>query len=217
MLLFGDSSGDRWFSVNLTDASPRPATRRALCEACWPVSDLSPDGQWLLHDQPPRVAIVARAMSNGRSTELIRTAKGLIGRARISPDGHWVAFNGGSGPVRSVYVVPFRPGASIPETEWSRLTGKDTYAGHPEWSPDSRLVYYFSDRDGKFCVWGQRVNPTSGRPEGDPIAVWHFHDVRRSLAGVSFPQMGLAAYSSHLILSLSEMSGNIWMSQTATK
>ena len=85
----------------------------------------------------------------------------------------------------------------------------------PQWSLDSRLLYYYSDRDGRFCVWAQHIDPHNGHPDGEPFPVWRPDKVRRSISGVSIPLMGMAIAPDRIVLSLAEISGNIWMAQAA--
>jgi eukaryotic-like serine/threonine-protein kinase len=216
MLLFGGSKpGGPWFSLPLlAGEAARPSARRQVCDNCWPVDDLSSDGKWLLYSKQPRKVIAVRDMVSGRTSELIRAGPDIIGRARISPDDRWVAFNGSY----DVFLVPFRP--EMPPADrpsWIPIATNENYDGHPQWSLDSRVVYYFSSRDGRFCIWAQRIDPATGRPEGEPFAAAHFHQVRLSLSGVPIPMMGMAVATDRIILNLSDMGGNVWMAQTTGK
>ena len=47
--------------------------------------------------------------------------------------------------------------------------------------------------------------------------MWHFHEARRSLRGMSYLFMGMAIAPDRIVLNLSEMSGNIWMAQSDGK
>jgi len=212
LLLFGGSKvGDPWYSLPLVSAqAARPSARREVCDRCWPVSDLSSDGKWLLYDGQPQKIMAVRNLDSGRTSELIRAGPAIIGRGRISPDARWLAFNGSD----DVFVIPFRPeGAPAERPSWIPIATSEGYDGHPQWSLDSLMVYYFSSRDGRFCIWAQRIVPATGRPDGEPFAVVHFHKGRISVAGVSIPMMGMAIAPDRIILNLSEMSGNIWMAQ----
>jgi Tol biopolymer transport system component len=216
LLLFGGRKvGGPWYSLPLlAGEASRPSARREVCDKCWPVSDLSSDGKWLLYDKQPRKIMAVRNMDSGRTSDLIRAGPAMIGRGRISPDERWLAFNGSY----DVFLVPFRPEtAPADESSWIPMATGESYDGHPQWSLDSRMVYYFSSRDGRFCIWAQRIDPATGRPEGEPFAAAHFHQGRISLSGVPIPMMGMAIVSDRIILNLSEMSGNVWMAQTLGK
>jgi hypothetical protein len=161
--------------------------------------------------------MMVREMAPGQSAPLIRSGKGYIVRARISPDSRWVAFTRTIDAIAGVYLAPFRPGTPALESSWTAIAGGETQNTYPQWSLDNRLIYYFSNRDGKVCVWAQRIDPNTGQTQGEPFAVWHFHEVQLSLAGVSFPLMGMAIAPDRIVLSLSERSGNIWMAQSETR
>ena len=54
----------------------------------------------------------------------------------------------------------------------------DARADSPQWSPDSRYIYFLSDVDGWICVWRREIDPGSGKPVGDKQEVISFHDHR---------------------------------------
>ncbi len=216
MLLFGGpKAGGPWYSLPLLagDAA-RPSAQREVCDHCWPVWDLSSDGKWLLYDQQMTKIMAVRDMASGHTSELVHAGPTVIGRARISPDNRWVVFNSSY----HVFLVPFRPEMTpADQASWIAIATSENFDGHPQWSLDSRMVYYFSSRDGWFCIWAQRIDPETGRPKGEPFAAAHFHQVRLSLSGVPIPTMGMAIASDRIILNLSETSGNVWMAQTPGK
>ncbi len=215
-LFFGGTKiGGPWYSLPVAAAAiSRPSDRKMLCDQCWPIWDITADDKWLLYDQKLTKLIGLRDLTSDRTVELIRTTNRTIGRARISPDNRWVAFNSSF----KVFLVPLRVGVPVEQESWIPLAAEDQYySGHPQWSPDSRTVYYYSDRDGHYCIWAQRIDPVSGGRDGDAFPVVHLHDVRRSLSGISTSQMGMTVARERIILNLSEMTGNVWMTQPERK
>ena len=216
--LYQNGGANPWYKLLLLNGwAAHPGARQRLCDNCWPVWDLSADGRWLLHSQQGDKLIVARDMASGRTTELLRGGERMTAKARISPDNRWVIFDSSVRQLDDVFLIPFHPGMPPVETPWIALTAGEGQNAFPQWSLDSRLVYYFSDRDGRFCVWAQRIRPDTGHPDGEPFPVWHFHDARRSLRGMPYELMGMAIAPGRIVLSLSEMSGNIWMAQSGGK
>ncbi|MGH9656972.1 MAG: TolB family protein, partial [Bryobacteraceae bacterium] len=58
----------------------------------------------------------------------------------------------------TLYVAPFRGGETIPEREWIVIEDERTL-DKPRWSPDGRLIYFSSERDGFRCIWARRIDP----------------------------------------------------------
>jgi serine/threonine-protein kinase len=72
----------------------------------------------------------------GDTTKRVLTQSALpVGGARISPDGHWLAYSEGSDNGYQVYVAPY-PGPG-PRIRVNRAAG-----GNPVWRADSKALYY---------------------------------------------------------------------------
>ena len=129
-----------------------------------------------------------------------------FGRADISPDSRWLAFNS----VRHVWVAPVRPGAPPPEREWVTILEKDAASAERAcgWSPDGRLLYLLLERDGFRDLYAQRIDPARGAPVGQPFVVQHLHDPRRRWGSTPF---GNAIVSNAFVFSQVETTGTIWL------
>jgi len=80
------------------------------------------------------------------------------------------------------------------------------------WSPDGNLLYFLSERDGFRCVWAQRLNAVTKHPSGASLAVYHFHQARRSLMQAQeIARIGLSITRDKIIFSMPETNGNIWL------
>jgi hypothetical protein len=123
----------------------------------------------------------------------------------LSPDGKRLAFAvalpDGSAALYAMDLTrpTNRPDARVLVAEDRR------HLGSPTWSPDGRLLYYVSQRDGSPCVWVQPLG-ADGRPAGTASAVLHLHSGngrwgRMTTIGVT---------SDRLFLLLSRPKGDIW-------
>src|SRR5262249_61860867 len=135
-------------------------------------------------------------------------------RSRISVTIRWVAFHASC----KRYPVPPRFAGPADEPSWIPVAGStDEQVMLPQWSLDGKILCYYSNRRGHYCIWARRVDPATGQPHGDAFPVIHLHDVRRSLAGFSVPQLGMAVAADRIIFNLNDMVGNVWMAQTDAK
>jgi sugar lactone lactonase YvrE len=112
-----------------------------------------------------------------------------------------------------IYVAPFRERLVAPK-EWIALTDGRAWESSPQWSPDGRLVYYVSTRDGFHCIWAQALDAAK-KPSAGPFAVYHFHSARRSIALLPFNEADLFVGAGQLLVSLSELTGNIWSTRVS--
>ena len=143
----------------------------------------------------------------GTEADLVRHPTSTVGRADISPDGRWLAFNS----QRQTWIVPVRPGNPPGENEWiliRKATTEDSAERACGWSPDGRLLYLLLERDGFRDLYAQRIDQARGTPVGEPFIVQHLHDPTRRWGSTPF---GNAIASNAFVFSQVEMTGNIWL------
>jgi tricorn protease-like protein len=134
----------------------------------------------------------------------------LIDEIRVSPNARWLAFEGikggdhpGGATNAALYIVATSAGAWIPITDGTAWDDK------PRWSPDGKLIYFVSSRNGFPNVWAIRFDPEQGRPLGQPFPVTSFESPALMVADLSMNSISLS--STRLVLSMTETSGSIWV------
>ncbi|MEO8502541.1 MAG: protein kinase [Acidobacteriota bacterium] len=158
---------------------------RVLCEDCQVWGFIS-DNHGILATREGAGAWLLDVVTGARQ-DVLTNADGRtsLNRMHASPDDRWLAFRGGDGSSGKVFVAPLAPGTPSPLATWQEVQ-EPTTTGRPcGWSPDSTVLYLLLDADGFRCLWGQRIDPTSGRLVGGPFPVRHFH-TRRGDFSTSF-------------------------------
>jgi Tol biopolymer transport system component len=189
----------------VTGGNPEP-----LCENCGPAMDWSRDGKRaLIEDRSLQSIALVKTGSPGKSQLLQRDGSTLV-EPRFSPDERWIAFASRTEPAGSrVYLAPLRGESAPGPGEWVALTKDNAWEGVPQWSPDGKLVYFISNRDGRRCIWARRFE--EGRAAGEPFAVHHFHDARRSPANTAPQATDLFVGRDQMVIGVGEVSGSLWM------
>ena len=123
----------------------------------------------------------------------------------LSPDDRWIAFILGlPDGTAALYLAPVQDRLA-PEETWIKLAQDRNYLGRSRWSPDGKMLYYGSKRDGFLCIWAQRI-ASDGKPIGEPIAAWHNHNSRSIFPG--WIELGVAP--GRLYTVLVDMRGDLW-------
>jgi serine/threonine protein kinase len=190
----------------LWNVSIVPATGGApemVCEACGEATDWTLDGKRIIGNTVDGRPWVLDLVSRKRSDLL--TTRHWIATNFFSPDGRWFTFLDGT--TWRGYVSPVVEGP-VQESAWIEIVQDEPSI----WSPDGKLVYQRSNRDGYLCIWAQRLDAASKRPVGPPIAVFHSHNARLSLTNQTEGRFFDVAGGT-LVFSMGERTGNIWMAE----
>ena len=177
----------------------------------------SPDGEWLLtsqvnaetgHAEVWMVPVTRDATKAGPRKVVTAQLNSDLWQAHLSPDGRWIVFEANEshaeGYESAIYVTPVSGGP------WIRITDGKPWDDKPRWSPDGRTIYYLSEMKGYFNVWGRRFDPEQGRPQGEPFAVTSF-DNPKMMVGHSIPNVGFSLTQDRLVLTITQVSGSIWV------
>lgn len=179
-----------------------------LCDECGAPGGWSLDGKRLLYGGGVPSRLLSYDFTSKRPTELLTHSTWSLERPRFTPDGRSVTFHAATSPdVRQIYTASLAVDGPVPQRSWVPVV--TDHGCHPSWSPNGALLYHFSSRDGAFCPWVQKVDPTTDRPIGAPRAVLHFHHPR--LRATSGAQAFEDVQAGYLYLTLTESTGNIWM------
>jgi Tol biopolymer transport system component len=188
-------------------ASTEEPVGRELCRGC-AVADFFSDGEHALVDHGR--SLTRTRLSDGHETLVLDLEEGALLDSDLSRDDLWIAVQIGEidGSV-VLYAVPLRsPPAD--RDEWVRLTGGETWAGQPRWSPDGHFLYYLSERDDFTCVWALALDPLTREPIGQPRAIVHAHRNAMKMMPIARAMWTLDVGGDRLVFNAGAMSGDVY-------
>ncbi|MFN7931714.1 MAG: protein kinase [Bryobacteraceae bacterium] len=129
---------------------------------------------------------------------------------QMSMDGRWLALYRTAEGLVNVMMCPVREDHVTKVAECLPVTDGTHSDVLPTISPNNRIVYFYSTRDGFQCLWAQRVVPEKRGLEGVPFVVKHFHSARISPASVATGRRRIAVARDKIVITMAERTGNIW-------
>jgi Tol biopolymer transport system component len=135
---------------------------------------------------------------------------GNLFQAQFAPDERLICFQSvtrATGlPMKSaIHVAPATGGP------WVSITDGEFWDDKPRWSPNGRMIYYASRRNGFFNIWARPFDPVHGLPVGTAFRVTDFESPSHALFHTSIAKLHISVLSDRLILPITDSSANIWM------
>ncbi|HOC41611.1 MAG TPA: protein kinase [Thermoanaerobaculales bacterium] len=181
---------------------------RELCRSCTVVGFFADGAEALVHQFPDR--LVRHRLADGAKSLVLDAGELTIVDADLSWDDRWLAVSSARPDGRTaVHLVPVSD-PPAPPGEWIDLADGTAFVGSPRWSPDGRLLYYLSDRDGFNCMWARPLDPVTRRPAGEPFAVLHAHRSDMKMLRPEKSWFSLAVGRGRLVFNAAETTGEIY-------
>jgi hypothetical protein len=182
-----------------------------LCTACWTPTGWFDGKTALFYSDASSSHVDLYFLGTGQSQTVLSQAGTKVAEATWSPENEFILFTVSSDRVfGQVYAARFPRGAHSPDSHWTAITSSEESSEKPRWSGDGKTVFYLSNRDNSWCVWGRHFDPRIGRPIGKPFAVQHYHNPKLSPFAISSHSFNLSTAGDALYLNLAEMSGTVW-------
>jgi hypothetical protein len=86
---------------------------------------------------------------------------------------------------------------------------EETLLTSPRWFADGSLLYFISGRDGRPCVWAQRLHGETMRPLGNAVEIYHENRARYGVYGPPRYRT-ISVARDKLVMLMMEVTSNIW-------
>jgi hypothetical protein len=155
-----------------------------------------------------KLPVAAAPLAQTVGVRVAADAAAFLFQGHFSPDGQWIVFE----RVRdlptslesTLYVMPANGGP------WTPITESKYWSDKPVWSPDGKIIYFLSSRQGFLNVWGLHFDAARGKTSGDPFPVTAFNSPSLMVPNnIVFVEVSLT--QDRLALTMAQVSGSIWV------
>ncbi len=187
-------------------------THEKLCSDCRNPTGWIGDAKAVLYGNSASTEVRVQDVAGGKPRTILSVPGSTVQDAVWSPESRFILFtvlrpesNG------QVFAVRFSQGANAPDNHWVEITGASDFSRKPRWSGDGKTIYYLSEKDGHWCVWGQHFDSILGRAIGKAFPVQHFHDQKFTPGAINANGLNLSGTGDSLYLNVLETGGTIWL------
>ena len=200
-----------------------------LCAVCRNPTGWFDDKGGFFHSDASMSQVMMYSFRDRQSRAILSKQGAYVAEATWSPANEYLLFtvstksgngNGGNendadeGAMNSqVFVAHFPLGAKVPDSMWIPITDSSESSEKPRWSGDGKTIFYLSNRDSFWCVWGRHFDPASRRIVGNPFVVQHYHEPAFSPYPVASYLFNLSVAGDLLYLNVAHISGTIYTGQ----
>jgi serine/threonine protein kinase/dipeptidyl aminopeptidase/acylaminoacyl peptidase len=189
----------------------RDRSQRKLCTGCDNPTGWFGENEAFFYSGNVPSRIMIADLKTGTSRAALEGHSGSVGNADWSPANQYLLFTASpDGSRKQIFAVRFPHAIGQPAGNSSPVTSESELSDRPRWSGDGKTVFYLSNRDGFYCVWGQHFDSVLGKVTGAPFAVRHFHNTRISPGGVKQSSFAMAVSGDSVFLNLGEVTESIW-------
>jgi Tol biopolymer transport system component len=185
-------------------------TPRLLCEWAEPYS-WSSDGHSLIvysYENPEEISLARVDLSNGKRAALPVPNLAKAEKISVSPDQRWLELYIEKDRYRGDIFISSLASQPVPKEQWIPIAENVAGVKAAGWSPQGRFLYWFSDIDGRDCLYGRPLDPATKRPTGPAVLVQHLHQRARIYTFFELPMLFNA---DQFLLPLTESYSTIWM------
>jgi Tol biopolymer transport system component len=177
-------------------------------------SDWSADNKRLLVKRYLQPGIYVHDVPSGRESLFMSKPGYELFQAKFSPDNRGVALVACDSQRRGMdcrlFLVPLNTDGTHEVDNWIGIDHPSHWDDKPCWSPDGKVLYFLSDREGHFCLWPQRLKGRTKRPTGIPFTLYDFHNTRLAMINVGTSALEIDVARNKIVMGLGELTGNIW-------
>jgi len=182
---------------------------RIICHGCSAPSGWFDTNRAFFYREGIPSTIKMADPNTGNTWDVLKEDGAELGDASWSPVSEMMLFTETKGDQKRMFAVHLPRSTAKVKGKWIPIPDEGSSPEHPRWSGDGHLIFYFSNKDGFYCIYGQSFSPERNEIVGTPFAVAHFHSQRASINNVLSRARNLSVDGDSIYFNLGEQRSTI--------
>ncbi len=182
---------------------------RALCNACFHPGAWVIDGRELLYTTAAGDIAILDIVSGQSRTAVTADRDYVVSYGDWNPQSQYLLFTATKGGVKQILAAKLQAKNPVAEDGWVPLTSKEESADLARWSSDGNKFFYFSHKDGFYCLWENSFDPQHASIATASTVV-HFHDWGKGASRTAHYVLGLSVAGDWIYTNIGEASSTVW-------
>ena len=187
----------------------KPDGVRTLCNACFHPGAWIADGKELLYASGDGSIAVIDILSE-RSRTIVPASKDyVLGYSDWNPSNQHLLFTATEGGIKRIFAARLPREGAVTAADWVPITSPAETADLARWSSDGNKVFYFSHKDGFYCLWENSFD-SERQTIGTASPLTHYHDWGKGASRTAHYVLGMSVAGNWIYTNIGEVSATVW-------
>lgn len=182
---------------------------RTLCNACSHPGAWITDGRELLYTTPTGDIAILNVISGKSRTVVSANRDYALDYSDWSAKNQHLLFTATKGGVRRIFAARLAQQGVATPADWIPLTLTAETADLGRWSADGKKLFYFSHKDGFYCLWENSFD-SDHETIANASPVTHFHDWGKGASRTAHYVLGMSVAGDWIYTNIGEASATVW-------
>jgi eukaryotic-like serine/threonine-protein kinase len=187
----------------------KPDGVRILCNACFHPGAWISDGRELLYTTSDGGIGILNILSGESRTVISANRDYVVSYSDWNPRNQHLLFTATQGGIKRIFAARLAQEGTVKAVDWMPVTSPAETADLARWSAEGNKVFYFSHKDGFYCLWENSFD-SERQTIGIASPLTHYHDWGKGASRTAHYVLGMSVAGNSIYTNIGEVSATVW-------